>query len=73
MFLSKIEIKGKTPLHNAVLEMSDLRAGATIVLAALLAKGTSIIYGVEHVERGYEKFDERLRSLGAQIEIEEEA
>lgn len=71
-YQQKIEIRGKTPLHNAVLEMSDLRAGATLVLAALIATGTSVIYGVEHVERGYEKFDERLKELGANIEIEED-
>lgn len=68
----KIKIQGKTPLHNAVLEMSDLRAGATLVLAALIAEGASVIFGVEQVERGYEKFDERLRMLGADIESEED-
>lgn len=69
----KIEITGKTVLHNAVLEMSDLRAGATVVIASLIAKGDSVVYGVEHVERGYEDFDKRLRSLGADITLEEDA
>lgn len=68
----KIEILGITPLHNAVLEMSDLRAGATLVLAALIAEGTSVIYGVEQVERGYEAFNTRLKKLGAEISSEEE-
>ena len=68
----KIEIKGPTPLHNAVLLISDLRAGATLVLASLIAAGTSVIYGIEHVQRGYENFDERLRMLGADIEYKEE-
>lgn len=68
----KIEIVGKTPLHNAVLEMSDLRAGATVVLAAIIASGTSVVYGIEQVQRGYEKFDERLRALGADIVVEQE-
>ncbi len=69
----KIEIEGKTHLHNAVLTMTDLRAGATVVLAALIAEGTSVIYGVDQVERGYENFDERLRRLGADIKYEEDS
>ena len=62
-----IEIKGPTKLHNAVVEVSDLRAGATLVLAALSAIGESVIFGVEHLDRGYERFEERLASLGANI------
>lgn len=68
----KIEILGKTPLHNGVLEMSDLRAGATLVLGALIARGISIIYGVKQVERGYEDFNTRLRKLGAAIMLDED-
>lgn len=67
-----IKIRGKTKLHNAVLTISDLRAGATLVLASLIASGQSIIYGVETIDRGYEKFVERLRSIGADIQIVEE-
>lgn len=62
-----LRIKGPTPLHSAVLEIPDLRAGATLVLAGLAAQGQTVIYGVEHLERGYEKFDERLKKLGAKI------
>ena len=69
----KLQITGKTPLHNAVLEMSDLRAGATLVIGALIAKGDTVIYGVEQVERGYEDFDKRLRNLGADITLEEDS
>lgn len=61
------KIKGPSKLHNAVLTISDLRAGATLVLAALKAKGESVIYGVEHIDRGYEDFEGRLRQLGADI------
>lgn len=61
------KIHGPTALHNGVLTISDLRAGATLVLTALAAKGQSVIFGVEHLDRGYEKFDERLRFLGADI------
>ena len=66
-YFHAIEVKGPTTLHNAVVEISDLRAGATLVLAALSAKGESVIFGVEHLDRGYEKFEDRLRSLGANI------
>jgi len=67
-----IKIHGKTEINNAVMTMMDLRAGATLVLASLIANGESVIYGVEHIERGYEIFDERLRRLGANIEYIEE-
>lgn len=62
-----IRIFGSTPLHNAFLEVSDLRAGATLVLAALVASGKSFIYGMHHIDRGYEKIEERLKKLGAKI------
>jgi UDP-N-acetylglucosamine 1-carboxyvinyltransferase len=67
-FHQGIRIAGPTPLHNAVLEIDDLRAGATLILAALTANGESIVHGVEQVDRGYEKIEERLRKLGARIE-----
>jgi UDP-N-acetylglucosamine 1-carboxyvinyltransferase len=44
-----------------------LRAGATLVLAALAAQGESVILEVHHLDRGYEKFEERLSKLGAKI------
>ena len=67
-----IRIKGGNPLHEAFLEMTDLRAGATLILAALCASGESIIHGIEHVDRGYEKIDNRLRKIGASITRMEE-
>lgn len=66
-YFHAIRVKGPTPLHNAVVEVSDLRAGATLVLAALSATGESVIFGVEHLDRGYEKLEEGLQSLGANI------
>lgn len=63
-----IKIHGPARLHNAVLEISDLRAGATLVLAGLVSKGESYIRGIEQIDRGYEKIDEKLKSLGANIE-----
>lgn len=62
-----IRIHGPTKLHNAILTMNDLRAGATLVLAALAADGQSVLHGVEHIDRGYENIEERLRKLGANI------
>ena len=67
-FHQAIRISGPTKLHNAVLQMDDLRAGATLVLAALVAEGESFIHGVEQIDRGYEKIEERLRAIGANIE-----
>lgn len=64
-----IRIKGATPLHNAVLTMSDLRAGATVLLAAFIAKGTSFLYGVEQLDRGYENIEGRLKKVGADITV----
>ncbi len=61
------KIYGPTPLHNAALSISDLRAGATLVLAALAASGESVIHGIEHIDRGYEDFAGRLKKLGANI------
>jgi UDP-N-acetylglucosamine 1-carboxyvinyltransferase len=62
-----IKTHGPVSLHNAILEVSDLRAGATIVLAASIATGKSVVMGIEHIDRGYEKIEERLKSLGVKI------
>lgn len=63
-----IKISGPVKLHNAVVQITDLRAGASLVLAALAAKGETVIHGVNLVDRGYEHFDKRLASLGANIQ-----
>lgn len=60
-------ITGPTVLEGAEIESLDLRAGATLVIAALLAKGKSVIGNIEQIDRGYEKLDERLAKLGADI------
>ncbi|MDD4938442.1 MAG: UDP-N-acetylglucosamine 1-carboxyvinyltransferase, partial [Candidatus Shapirobacteria bacterium] len=62
-----VKIYGPTKLKPANFTINDLRAGASITLAALVANGTSTINGVEYIERGYEKLAERLRALGANI------
>lgn len=61
------KVKGPRELHNAVVTITDLRAGATLVLAALAAKGESIIKEVYHLDRGYESFEKRLQKLGADV------
>lgn len=61
------KIRGPIALHNAVMDISDLRAGATLVLGALSAEGKSILFGLEYLDRGYEKFEQRLQKLGANI------
>ncbi len=65
---SVAKIFGPTPFSGRKLQIPDLRAGAALVLAALAAEGQSEILGVEHLDRGYEQFDEKLRNLGAKIE-----
>jgi len=63
-----VKIYGPIKLIANNFTISDLRAGASITLAAITAEGKSVIDGVEYIERGYEKLAERLCSLGAQIE-----
>ena len=63
----RARISGPTPLHGAEVGIADLRAGATLVLAALTASGTSVVSGIEHVDRGYEHIEAKLVALGAQI------
>lgn len=62
-----IKIKGPQKLHNGVLTMADLRAGASLITAALVAEGESVIYGAENVDRGYERLVEKITSLGGSI------
>jgi len=61
-------VQGPTPLYGENLESPDIRAGMALVLAALAAEGKSVIRNIGQIDRGYERVDEKLRSLGAQIE-----
>jgi UDP-N-acetylglucosamine 1-carboxyvinyltransferase len=61
-------IKGPSRLRGGEVEMGDLRAGASLILAALAAEGTSVIHGAHHVRRGYENIEGKFLDLGAQIE-----
>ncbi len=60
-------VRGKTPLSAAAVLASDLRASASLVLAALVADGETIIDRVYHIDRGYERIEEKLRAVGAEI------
>jgi UDP-N-acetylglucosamine 1-carboxyvinyltransferase len=60
-------VRGKTPLSGAAVQCSDLRASASLVIAALVAEGETILDRVYHIDRGYERIEEKLRSVGAQI------
>jgi len=66
-FVHSAVITGPNNLQGQELVMPDVRAGMALIIAALAAKGTSTLSGVEHIERGYEAIDERLRILGANI------
>jgi UDP-N-acetylglucosamine 1-carboxyvinyltransferase len=61
-------ISGPSPLKGGIVESPDIRAGMAMLLAALAADGSSTIHNVGQIERGYERIDERLRALGAEIE-----
>jgi UDP-N-acetylglucosamine 1-carboxyvinyltransferase len=65
---SSAVVTGPTPLTGAPVTASDLRASASLVLAALVANNTTIIDRVYHIDRGYERIEEKLRGLGASIE-----
>ncbi len=68
---NKATIKGPTELIGSEVEATDLRAGASLVIAALTAKGKTIIHNIEHILRGYENIVEKLNDVGAKIEIKE--
>jgi UDP-N-acetylglucosamine 1-carboxyvinyltransferase len=60
-------ITGPTPLFGTTIASLDLRAGATLLIASFIAQGESVIEGAEIIDRGYEKIDERLNAIGANI------
>jgi UDP-N-acetylglucosamine 1-carboxyvinyltransferase len=60
-------VRGKTPLSGAMVQASDLRASASLVLAGLAAEGETLIDRVYHIDRGYERIEEKLTQVGARI------
>ncbi len=67
----KIKVHGPTKLYGSKVVATDLRAGACLILAALVAKGETTIMDIEHVLRGYENIIEKLTNVGAQVSLEE--
>ncbi len=72
---ARIKVEGNTAIitgvdhfSGAIVSTPDLRAGAALVIAGLAAEGTSVVEDIVYIKRGYERFDEKLRSLGAEIE-----
>lgn len=63
----RVIISGPTPLYGREIRSFDLRAGATVIIAGLIAQGETVIDGVEVVDRGYERLDERLTAVGAKL------
>ncbi len=63
-----IKVRGVEKLKGASVKSHDLRGGVSLVLAGLIAEGETIVTDIEHIERGYDRLDEKLRSLGADIE-----
>ena len=66
----RAEIWGVDCLHGTALNATDLRGGAAMIVAGLAAEGETVIFDDGHITRGYERFDVRLRSLGADIFLE---
>ncbi len=60
-------IKGKTPLRSAEIIVPDIRAGFSYLVAAILAKGETLVHGIHYIDRGYENIDSKLRKLGVNI------
>ena len=60
-------VQGPNQLYSENLESPDIRAGMSLLLAALTAKGTSTVRNIRQIERGYENVDNKLRDLGANI------
>lgn len=65
----RILVKGPKQLHGKTLESPDLRAGLAFVIAAIIAKGGSVVHNVYNIYRGYENIEERLQSLGVDIQL----
>ena len=63
----RVIVNGPSPLHGKTLESPDLRAGLAFVIAAIVAKGSSVIHNVYNIDRGYERVEECLQGIGVDI------
>ena len=63
----RVVVTGPSPLHGSLVASPDIRAGMALILAALCAKGESVIENAQMIDRGYEAIDEKLRALGAEM------
>src|SRR3989338_3877415 len=63
----RASIEGPTPLKGKELKSPDIRAGMAYIIAGLVAHGTTVIQDIEKIDRGYERIEERLRAIGANI------
>lgn len=63
----RVIVQGPSILHGKKIQSPDIRAGMALIIAALIAKGQSVVDNIYQIDRGYEKIDERLRALGADI------
>jgi UDP-N-acetylglucosamine 1-carboxyvinyltransferase len=63
----RVVVVGPTPLRGGRLESPDVRAGMALLIAGLSAEGETTIYNIHQIDRGYERVDEKLRRLGAEI------
>ena len=63
-------IRGPRRLSGTIVQSPDLRGGAALVMAGLVAEGTTIVDGARHILRGYENFEEKLSALGATVAFE---
>ena len=61
-------VNGPTPLRGIEIPTPDLRAGAALIVAGLIAKGETVINNIYQIDRGYEKIEERLQKLGLDIQ-----
>ncbi len=64
----RVVISGPSRLRGGEVQSPDIRAGMAMLLAALAADGESVIHNIHQIDRGYERIDERLRTMGANIE-----
>ena len=71
-FDKKAIIRGKTNLVGRKVKATDLRAGAAMLIAGMVANGTTTIYNIEHLLRGYERLVDKLNNVGANIKLIDE-